>query len=112
MTWANRHARAGFVLAYCALQPLTAMVVSFLIITAGGDQFGLKEPGINALGSIGIIVGLLCTLRDGKQQHELDSAKDGGAADEPATQPAKPTTSSTCATSPSNAEARDGEQLT
>lgn len=28
ITWANQHAKAGFVLAYCALQPLVAMLLS------------------------------------------------------------------------------------
>ena len=49
------------------------MVVSTLIIKISGQSFDLKLPGLNALGSIAIILGLLCTLRDGKQQHALDA---------------------------------------
>ena len=35
ITWANRYARAGYVLAYTALQPFTSTLLSVLLIVAG-----------------------------------------------------------------------------
>lgn len=76
LTWANEHARAGFVLAYCALQPLTAAALSVLIISAsGGEGAGsmLEMPGWNALGGgLAIVTGLYLILRDGAEQHAKD----------------------------------------
>lgn len=70
MTWANQYAKAGFVLAYTALQPLTSTLLSILIIAVSGpDGTSLKMPGINALGGIPVIAGLAFILKDGQRQH-------------------------------------------
>ena len=75
MTWANHHAKAGFVLAYCALQPLVSMTLSAIIVSAAGEgHMDLKMPGLNALGSIPILIGLFLILWDGKRQHDVDAA--------------------------------------
>ncbi|CAJ1414690.1 unnamed protein product [Effrenium voratum] len=71
ITWANQHARAGFVLAYTALQPLTSTTLSVLLIWTFGPS-DLKLPGWNALGGIGILAGLVLVIADGKHQHEED----------------------------------------
>ena len=72
LTWANHYARAGYVLAYTAFQPLTSTVLSVILILAGVQ--GLQMPGWNALGSIGIFFGLILLISDGKRQHEADQA--------------------------------------
>ena len=72
MTWANHHARAGFVLAYCALQPLVSVTLS-AIIDAAAPSTDLQMPGLNALGAIGIVVGLGFILVEGRRQHERDT---------------------------------------
>lgn len=81
MTWANKHARAGFVLAYCALQPLVSMVLSVVIIAAVGSgadaSHELTEPGLNALGSIGVVLGLFVIMYEGRRQHAADEAASG-----------------------------------
>ena len=86
ITWANRYARAGYVLAYTALQPFTSTVLSVCLILLGVK--GLQMPGWNALGSIGIILGLFLLVLDGKHQHEADEESQalsiaGDAADAP-----------------------------
>ena len=43
ITWANRYARAGYVLAYTALQPFTSTLLSVLLIVAGVQ--GAQELG-------------------------------------------------------------------
>lgn len=74
MTWANRHAKASFVLAYCALQPLTSVVLSVIIISTVGHIADLKMPGLNALGAIAILAGLALIVRDGQKQHQADES--------------------------------------
>ena len=86
ITWANRYARAGYVLAYTALQPLTSSVLSVCLILLRVE--GLQMPGWNALGSIGILLGLFLLVLDGKHQHEADEESQalsiaGDAADAP-----------------------------
>lgn len=73
ITWANQHAKAGFVLAYCALQPLVAMLLSAVILAAGGPSDELRAPGLNALGAAGVLLGLCVILREGKRQHDADT---------------------------------------
>lgn len=72
LTWANRYARAGYILAYTALQPFTSTRLSVILILSGVQ--GLQMPGWNALGSIGIFLGLILLILDGKRQHEADQA--------------------------------------
>ena len=64
MTWANGHAQAGFVLAYSALQPTTACLLSVLIVSAvGAEATSLEMPGYNALGGIAVAIMLAyCVL--------------------------------------------------
>jgi hypothetical protein len=69
MTWANQHAQAGFVLAYCALQPLTSTALS-AAIAGSGAHTNIAMPGWNALGAIPVILGLVLIVRDGKRAHE------------------------------------------
>ena len=73
MTWANRHAKAGFVLAYCALQPLVAMLLTIVLVLALGASSELALPGYNALGAVGVAVGLAIILYEGKRQHDADT---------------------------------------
>eukprot|EP00326_Haptolina_ericina_P018872 CAMPEP_0181192736 /NCGR_PEP_ID=MMETSP1096-20121128/13442_1 /TAXON_ID=156174 ORGANISM="Chrysochromulina ericina, Strain CCMP281" /NCGR_SAMPLE_ID=MMETSP1096 /ASSEMBLY_ACC=CAM_ASM_000453 /LENGTH=441 /DNA_ID=CAMNT_0023282151 /DNA_START=68 /DNA_END=1393 /DNA_ORIENTATION=- len=73
MTWGNQYAKAGFVLAYCALQPLGAMTLSAIIISVVGDGTDLTMPGLNSLGAIPILLGLGMILFEGRQQHEKDA---------------------------------------
>lgn len=75
MTWGNLHAKAGFVLAYCALQPLGSMTLSAIIIGVAGDGTDLTMPGLNALGAIPILLGLVIILVEGKRQHEKDASE-------------------------------------
>lgn len=56
ITWANQHARAGYVLAYTALQPFSSTLLTVCLIILGVQ--GLELPGWNALGGLGIILGL------------------------------------------------------
>lgn len=70
ITWANRYARAGYVLAYTALQPFTSTLLSVLLIVAGVQ--GLEMPGWNALGGLGILLALLLLILDGRAQHQAD----------------------------------------
>lgn len=72
LTWANRYARAGYILAYTALQPFTSTLLSVILILSGVQ--GLQMPGWNVLGSIGIFLGLILLILDGKRQHEADQA--------------------------------------
>jgi len=74
MTWANRHAQAGFVLAYCALQPLTSTLLSVVIISFVGNVGGLQLPGLNLLGGIAIVIGLITILREGVKDAENRAA--------------------------------------
>lgn len=79
LTWAARHTKASFVLAYCAMQPLTSVVISLMIIGLAGDVGGLRRPGLNTLGAVAIIAGMMLILRDGKKQHDADENEDGSA---------------------------------
>ncbi|CAE7831784.1 unnamed protein product [Symbiodinium sp. CCMP2592] len=74
ITWANRYARAGYVLAYTALQPFTSTVLTAALVVSGRFP-SLSLPGWNALGGLGVVAGMLCILWDGKKQHEHDTAR-------------------------------------
>eukprot|EP00439_Symbiodinium_sp_Y106_P033336 s1093_g3.t18 len=52
ITWANQYARAGFVLAYTALQPFTSTVLTAALVVTGRFP-SLSLPGWNALGGLG-----------------------------------------------------------
>jgi len=73
ITWGTQHAKASFVLAYCALQPLVAMLLSAAILAIGGPSDELSYPGLNALGAIGVVLGLAVIMAEGKRQHDIDA---------------------------------------
>ena len=54
----------------CLLTPLSPCQV---ILAAGGPSDELRAPGLNALGSIGVLLGLCVILREGKRQHDADT---------------------------------------
>eukprot|EP00929_Paragymnodinium_shiwhaense_P053619 TRINITY_DN26851_c0_g1_i2.p1 TRINITY_DN26851_c0_g1~~TRINITY_DN26851_c0_g1_i2.p1 ORF type:complete len:367 (-),score=33.83 TRINITY_DN26851_c0_g1_i2:169-1269(-) len=58
MTWANKHTKPSNVLGYTALQPLSAAVVTIVLISLTGARFNLKMPGFNLLGGILILIGM------------------------------------------------------
>lgn len=62
ITWANKYADASKVMAYSALQPASAMILSFLIVKLG--WYSLALPGWNALGLIGILAGIALIIYD------------------------------------------------
>jgi len=72
LTWANQHADASMVLAYTPVQPATSALLSFFIIQTGLST-ELEEPGYNALGIIGIFLGLGLVIYDYRrtQQQKL-----------------------------------------
>ena len=86
MTWANVYADGSVVSAYTAIQPMTAALLSFVIIAAKGEAYGKKygfaEPGVNDLGALGIFVGLGLVLSDKAARRRGDLlVEEGGAAD-------------------------------
>eukprot|EP01061_Rhynchopus_euleeides_P005773 TRINITY_DN14942_c0_g2_i1.p1 TRINITY_DN14942_c0_g2~~TRINITY_DN14942_c0_g2_i1.p1 ORF type:complete len:429 (+),score=126.14 TRINITY_DN14942_c0_g2_i1:138-1289(+) len=67
MTWANAYAKASVVSAYTVLQPVTSALLSVLIIASKGhhwavDDKGFEEPGLNDLGAIGVVIGLVLVV--------------------------------------------------
>ena len=65
MTWANKHVNTSVTSIYTVLQPLTSAVLStllLLLLPKWGKSKGLLMPGWNALGVIGIALGLACVL--------------------------------------------------
>ena len=52
--------------------PFTSTLLSVILILSGVQ--GLQMPGWNVLGSIGIFLGLILLILDGKRQHEADQA--------------------------------------
>ncbi|KAK3288282.1 hypothetical protein CYMTET_4237 [Cymbomonas tetramitiformis] len=85
LTWGNRYADASKVLGYTALQPLTSALVSLIIITiAGKSKYpDLKEPGMNGLGGVGIVFGLLFIMYDNHlQKVKTDKPGEDSVCDE------------------------------
>eukprot|EP00933_Yihiella_yeosuensis_P084344 TRINITY_DN9878_c0_g1_i14.p1 TRINITY_DN9878_c0_g1~~TRINITY_DN9878_c0_g1_i14.p1 ORF type:complete len:436 (-),score=64.52 TRINITY_DN9878_c0_g1_i14:330-1637(-) len=77
MTWANQYAKAGYVLAYTALQPFSSMLLSTtIILVVGPSNTTLKMPGVNALGGLGVVAGLLFILKGGKKEYEEEVTED------------------------------------
>jgi len=75
MTWANQYAKASTTVAYTALQPLTSALLSVIIVQTAGKIGGLVMPGINLLGGLGIIAGLILILYDNKRQEAAESVQ-------------------------------------
>uniref|UniRef100_A0A7S2XFP5 EamA domain-containing protein n=1 Tax=Lotharella oceanica TaxID=641309 RepID=A0A7S2XFP5_9EUKA len=69
LTWANQHADASMVLAYTPVQPATSALLSFVIIQTGLSS-ELQEPGYNALGIIGIFLGLALVIHDSRRAQQ------------------------------------------
>merc|ERR1719499_1044599 len=63
LVWANRHTNSSTVSVYTVLQPVTAGLISTILIIALGsawaDHYGLTYPGTQDLGIFGIVFGLL-----------------------------------------------------
>jgi len=74
MTWANQFTDASIVCVYSALQPITAAALSALLLALGVK--GLKGPGLNDLGAIGIVIGLAFVLYE-----DLKKKKDNNDSD-------------------------------
>jgi len=74
MTWGNKYADASLTSAYTALQPLTAAILSFILIACGVT--GLDEPGLNDLGALGIVAGLALVIYDSKRTQLLKREKE------------------------------------
>lgn len=65
LTWANKYAESSKVLAYTALQPTTAALLSVILLRSGAVHAGsLELPGYNALGVIGIMAGVGLLIYD------------------------------------------------
>ena len=65
MTWANKHVNTSVTSIYTVLQPLTSAVLScilLLLLPTWGESKGLLMPGWNALGIVGIALGLAFVL--------------------------------------------------
>ena len=72
ITWANQFVPGSTVMAYAVAQPVAAALLEFVLIRAGynrahppapGDSPVLQEPGLNALGVIGVAAGLWLIVR-------------------------------------------------
>lgn len=63
LSWGNKYANASSVLIYTALQPLTSGVIAAIMIATGAASYfpkaELAMPGLNSLGAIGILLGLV-----------------------------------------------------
>jgi len=74
MTWGNKYADASLTAAYSALQPLTAAILSVILIATGVT--GLDSPGLNDLGALGIVAGLAVVVYDSKRNQLLVKEKE------------------------------------
>ena len=72
ITWANQFVPGSTVMAYAVAQPVAAALLEFVLIRAGyniahppapGASPVLQEPGLNALGVIGVAAGLWLIVR-------------------------------------------------
>jgi drug/metabolite transporter (DMT)-like permease len=80
LTWANQHVVPSKVLVFAALQPLTACLLSVILIEAGFSAHGaLVLPGLDALGAIPIVLGLavLSFEASAKPEPQFTSIRDG-----------------------------------
>jgi len=66
MTWANRYVRSSVVSVYTVLQPATSALVSYALLVVRGPAWGAKydlhKPGLQDLGLVGIVLGLVVVL--------------------------------------------------
>ena len=75
------------------LQPLVSMALSALVVASVGAGTELSMPGLNALGSVPIGLGLVIILAEGRRQHERDAKQSlliSVQSEEPPLQDAEP----------------------
>jgi len=71
LTWGNKYADPSLTAAFAAVQPLSAALLSFILISCGVT--GLDSPGLNDLGALGIIGGLGFVVYDSKRIRDLET---------------------------------------
>jgi drug/metabolite transporter (DMT)-like permease len=90
MTWANKHVNPSVTSIYTVLQPLTSAVLStilLIVLPTWAKSKGLIMPGLNALGIIGIVIGLAVVLyanqaeKTRKKKKKLASEKERALLD-------------------------------
>ena len=90
MTWANKHVNSSVTSVYTVLQPLTSAVLStilLIVLPTWAKSKGLIMPGLNALGIIGIVIGLAVVLyanqaeKTRKKKKKLASEKERALLD-------------------------------
>uniref|UniRef100_A0A7S1KB26 EamA domain-containing protein n=1 Tax=Vitrella brassicaformis TaxID=1169539 RepID=A0A7S1KB26_9ALVE len=68
MTWANKYVDGSMVAAYTVLQPVTAVLLTCLLVVLHLDPTGaLSLPSWNALGGIAVVIGLGVLVYDSRQ---------------------------------------------
>mmetsp|Transcript_11187 Transcript_11187/g.13228 ORF Transcript_11187/g.13228 Transcript_11187/m.13228 type:complete len:150 (+) Transcript_11187:2-451(+) len=84
-TWANQYADPSIVLGYTSFQPLTAAILSAIVVWSGytktHPKVNLQEPGWNALGGIAIIGALGLLTYDAWTQKKKERASQYQALD-------------------------------
>jgi len=76
ITWGNQYAPASTVLAYCPMQPFVSTALVYILILAGpGKTFHLEEPGLNAIGAIPIVIGMLLVAVSARADEEAARRK-------------------------------------
>lgn len=78
LTWANQYANPSTTVAYTALQPLTSALLSVIVVKTAGKIGGLVLPGLNLLGGLGIVAGLILILYDNKQHASAQQRPSSG----------------------------------
>eukprot|EP00040_Diaphanoeca_grandis_P011348 m.58100 g.58100 ORF g.58100 m.58100 type:complete len:379 (+) comp22499_c0_seq1:65-1201(+) len=66
VNWANQYVAASSVMVYHVVEPLAAGMLSYILIKTGfakEHNVELHEPGLNSLGAIGVLIGLLLIVR-------------------------------------------------
>ncbi|KAJ9465903.1 WAT1-related protein [Diplonema papillatum] len=82
MSWANQYIQASVVSAYSVLQPVTAAVISVILIAVKGhhwavDEKGLEEPSLKDLSALGIVIGLGILLSDNTSDSKFSAKPEG-----------------------------------
>ena len=70
LTWGNLYVDASMVGAYFTVQPIGAVVAALAVIlaTPNTSHYGLKGPGIQDIGAIGIFIGVGLLIIDARRQ--------------------------------------------
>ena len=66
INWANQHVAPSTVMMYSVVQPVAAGLMSWVLIATGFNaeyDVGLQMPGINAAGTLGVVVGLYLIVK-------------------------------------------------